>query len=198
MATCRQIIKDARRALYGEGYDNEPSAAEASAGLASLVGLYGHWIATGKFGKLTDVIASGAYEASEGERVSGGTVTLPTTITEDGVTRTPKDKSVVVVAGATPQLNLYDADLGAWVDTAALELDDTAPFSARLSLGLAALLAVAISDEAGVSVPVPPATQLKAKEAARALFKRDPVTVRVPNALLFLSRQTNRINQPSE
>lgn len=194
MTTVRDMIKRAMRQLQVLAAGREPKASEADDGLTSLQGLYDHLAATEAFGPLTNVLTSGVYEAAENERVTGATsVTLPTTVTDTitGLERSPKDRSVVVVAGATPETHLYDADLAGWVSIRALELSDEAPLSGRYSEGIAAQLAMLIAGEYGAQP-----TQMTADTARRgkrAMTRKDAFTA-APVALPLLCT-SNRMNR---
>jgi hypothetical protein len=156
--TCRDIIHAALRKLGILRPGAAASNGEASDALFSLQSLYLEWIEGGMFGPLTDVTATAAYEAKEGERVAsaGFTVTLPTTLIDvtSGESRSPVDLAVVVVvtAGAAQATSIYDANRGEWVSIAALDLADNAPLAGRGADGLAACLAKRLSDDYGEQV----------------------------------------------
>jgi hypothetical protein len=155
MTTIRETVRSALRKVGALTRGAEPSSSQARDGLEAFQSLLLEWVDNGKFGRLTNVIASADYEASEQERVvSGGfTITLPDTVVDDdtGETRPPKDLSLVVVvtAGAAPQVNLYDADRGEWVRLDTLEVADDAPLAGRGSDGLASCLAKRLAEEYG-------------------------------------------------
>lgn len=159
MATVRDIITRALRKLneIGEGQP-APTAYQAQSCLAGLQGWYDGAVASGLFGRLTDVTTDEAYDANEFERVTNTTatdvvVTLPTTV-EDTLTcetRVPVDLCpIVVINPQAGTLNyIYDGMLGQWVGLDALNLDSEAPLSRRGSDGLACLLALEMADEMG-------------------------------------------------
>lgn len=172
MCTCQVLFKRSLRMLGELASGREPAANEAADGLQALQGLYKHLVATGALGRLRDVLTAANYTAGENERVintSGGaiTITLPTTVNDynsygapgagttydygfvglpSGV-RAPRDRAVVVKAGATPTTWIYDADLASWVDVDGLALTSEAPFTQKLETGMAALLAAHIAGE---------------------------------------------------
>lgn len=202
MATCQALIKRSLRMLGELASGREPSSNEAADALQALQGLYKHLVATGTLGRLRDVLTATNYTAGENERVintSGGaiTITLPTTVTDyndyssaagstydygfcgsGNGTRAPRDRSVVVKAGATPTTWIYDADLAAWVDIDGLTLTSAAPFTQKLETGMAALLATHIASEYREG-PVSPMVSVGAAQCVSALTRRadSPATV---------------------
>lgn len=196
MPTCRETVNGAMRKIGRLAAGREPRAADSADGLAALQGLYRQWIVGGAFGRLADVIPTGAtYVARENERVfrnSAATlsVTLPETVatqpnprsyadevlTYDGVggtTRPPRDCAVVVVSDAFTGQTLefiYDGSQRLWQAINALTLDSIAPLSARDPKGLEACLAQQIADEFGAQVGV--ATQFQAATYATGLTHR--------------------------
>jgi hypothetical protein len=186
MATCRDIIKRAMRRLQLVASGREPKAAEAADGLIALQELYTSLISTGALGALNPLEISADYEALEWQRItntSGApvTITLPESIEDsyaEGGFRSPRDRAVVMIAGASPATWIYDAGLGAWVQIEALTLDSEAPLSTYLAGGLSAMLAVNIADEYGVEIP--PSTALAARSfmatvTGRHLEQRQPL-----------------------
>ncbi len=181
MATCQALIKRSLRLLGELNSGREPPANEAADGLEALKALYKHLVATGTLGRLRDVLASASLTAGENQRIvntSGSpiTITLPTQVQDcdtfnprgvcgpwdygfvnQAVTgmRPPRDRSVVVEAGAIPITYIYDADLASWVQIDNLVLTDEAPFTQKLATGMAALLAVHIAPEYGDNPPSP-------------------------------------------
>lgn len=190
--TILDLIKRALRQIGVVPAGQEPDSDQSADALIVLQGLYDHLAATQAFGPLTNVLTSGAYTAGENERITGASsVTLPTTITDpwNAEVRSPKDRSIVVVAGATPVTHLYDADLASWVEIRALTLTDEAPLSSRFSEGLAAMVAVMSASDYGV--PVSPMTADTARRGKRALTRTDPF--RAQNVALPLIRTSNRM-----
>lgn len=164
MVTCREIVTASLRkiGIIGSGR-RVPSADEAQDGLTNLRGMYERWATGGAFGKFREVIATADYTAHENERVrisAGVVVTLPTTIPASdrynltGDDRAPYDLACVIVtqSGTEPQLNVYDANAGAWVRLDGLTLDSAAPFAGRGRDGLACALAVFSAEEYGAAV----------------------------------------------
>lgn len=175
MATVRQLLTSAARKMrvVSEGVRTLAPYNE-EVGLQLLEGLYQHMMATGDFGRLTDVLVEADYEAKEFERVkdvsvAGVTITLPDTITiesdpcSDEDERVPRDLCPVVIVNrdtATPDNYVYDAMVGDWVPLfsatdekpTGFTLDSQAPLSQRGTDGLASVLAVAWGAERGVAV----------------------------------------------
>lgn len=170
--TVRQLITRSLRFLNVVSEGNPaPFAYAFDNALVALTDLYRQYIAMGAFGEITDVLTAADYTAGENERVinSGAaaiTVTLPTTITENGTARAPYDRAFVLVA-ADDATYLYDADQADWVRIETLTLDSTAPLSQRYGSGLAALLAASLAPEYGVVLD--PVTVALADEGARSL-----------------------------
>lgn len=178
MATCREIIKRAMRRLQLVASGREPKAAEATDGLTALQDLYTTLIAAGSLGSLSPLEISADYTALEWQRItntSGSpvTITLPESIEDgdaEGGYRAPRDRAVVLIAGASPATWIYDAGLGAWVQIEALTLNSEAPLSTYMAGGLSAQLAVYIADEYGQQAPV--ATALAARSFMTAITGR--------------------------
>jgi hypothetical protein len=86
VATCRDTVSGALRKIGRLGAGREPRPADQADGLAALQGLYRQWINGGAFGRLSDVVPTGAtYTARENERIfrnSSATLTidLPETV----------------------------------------------------------------------------------------------------------------------
>jgi hypothetical protein len=181
MATCRDIITRALRKL-NEVHEGQPAptAYAAKNALAGLQGWYDGAMATGLFGRLSDVTVADAYTAKEYERIVNTTVadvvvTLPDTIVdaETGDTRVPLDLVPVIVINpvAGPLSYIYDRMLGQWVGLNALTLDSEAPLSRRGADGLACLLAVVMSDE--FSGAVGAATTARARAFLASISQRN-------------------------
>lgn len=167
MATCLDVITRAMTKGRIRGLGDDPSAEESTVGLETLQSFYDELISLGAFGRLTEVIVDSAYTAGENERIyntSGSPVviTLPETVddTENGDTRPPRDRSLVVIAGDPTEAHLYSAPLGAWQQLTGLTLQSEAPLSERSFDGLASLLAVMLLEEYGK-----PVTQVLANRA---------------------------------
>lgn len=152
MATCRDIITRALQQARIVPLGRAPATKEAEAGMVALQGIYDGWFASGMFGTLKDIDASGDYEANEGERITGATtVTKPTQIDADTDTgyRPPYELSAIV--DVTNGNNWLWAG-GAWVDCVGLSLTDEAPLSNRDREGLSAHLATYLAEGFGQSV----------------------------------------------
>jgi hypothetical protein len=173
--TVRDLIKTGMRKAGVLASGRDPKAAELADGLDVVQGVYDGWALGGMFGRLTEVIATEDYEAKEGERVraeAGVTITLPTIITECGEDdRPPRDlATIVVVQDAAPQVNVYDAFVGAWVRLDSLTVDSVPPLMQRDRDGLGCCVGVAFADEFGG--PVGAATQSKAASFKLSLSAR--------------------------
>lgn len=143
MTTCRDIITLGLQLGRVVGVNRTPRASEAATGLDVLQGMYDGFFANGMFGRLTDVFKDANYTAKEGERIynDGVTITIPTTITDDGDERAPRDLSaIVVIASGVATNRVYSQ--GAWRNCSALTLDSDAPLAERDKAGLAALFAM--------------------------------------------------------
>lgn len=176
-ATCRDVVKAALRKLGVADPRQEPTADQGRDALESLKSLYAEWLTSGAFGTLYQTATAVDVVAKPGQAIlktADVVVTLPTILTEDTdcecrydygfIHCDPRlmDMAVVTVAST---LNtdieqwLYSAQTARWVRIDTLELSDIAPLTDRGSDGLAALLAVRIADDYGVS---PSAFTLKA------------------------------------
>lgn len=185
MATCTQLITLALRKLGAVESGVTPTTPETTDALELLQSLYSEWISKGRFGRLTNILIEGDYTAKENERIAytggaTGSITLPTTIALDGAEadpdssqtyRAPKDMSVVVIAGTTPQQFIYDADYGDWIALESLSGSSYAPLSNRYRSYLASELAVRYATEFSLSVP--PGVALEAAEG-RSAFTHKP------------------------
>lgn len=176
MATVRETVNGALRKLGRLGAAREARPADSADALATLQGLYRQWITSGAFGRLADVMPTGAeYTARENERVFRNqsatlTVNLPETVATyanprsypdevlsyDGVlgdNRPPRDCAVVVVSDAFTGITveyIYDGSQRLWQSIYDLTLDSPAPLSVRDPKGLEACLAMQLGDEFGV------------------------------------------------
>lgn len=146
MATCLDTVTNALVLRKIIGIGKEPKPAEAALGMVALQSLYDQWRTGGMFGELEDVYLDESDTAEEGKRYfvpTGLTLTDATSVYEDenGVTRQPRDLAMYesLTQAGLQSAKLYDRI--EWVDLLGLELSDTAPLSARNSLGLAACLA---------------------------------------------------------
>ena len=179
MATARDITNGALRKIGKLAGGREPRTQDASDALEALRGLYRQLINSGAFGRLRDVVPTGAaYTAGENERVFRNsdvtlTIDLPELVRRDlpcgplpydeeeayypnsvidNAMRPPRDCSVVVISDAfTAQTvhYIYDGQQRLWTPIDGLELDSVAPLSFRDPEGLKCLLATQINDEFG-------------------------------------------------
>lgn len=179
MATARDIVNGALRKIGKLAGGREPRTQDSTDALEALRGLYRQLINSGAFGRLRDVVPTGAaYTAGENERVfRNSDVTLSITLPElvrrdtpcgslpydeeetyypngviDNAMRPPRDCSVVVISDAfTAQTveYIYDGQQKLWTPVDGIELDSVAPLSARDPEGLKGLLAMQIVDEFG-------------------------------------------------
>ena len=179
MATARDITNGALRKIGKLAGGREPRAQDASDALEALRGLYRQLITFGAFGRLRDVVPTGAaYTAGENERVFRNsdvtmTIDLPELVMRDlpcgplpydeeeayypngvidNAMRPPRDCSVVVISDAfTAQTvhYIYDGQQRLWTPIDGLELGGVAPLSFRDPEGLKCLLATQINDEFG-------------------------------------------------
>lgn len=142
MPTCRNIITAAFRKgrVYGPGED--PTSEDMSDGLDELQSLYETWGSNGMFGRLTDTLQSGDYEAEPFQRIqiSDGTVTLPTEQPDDDEAPPFAMSFIEVIDTTNETVARYLYENGEWIDIAALALDDEAPLAGRGKMGLAACL----------------------------------------------------------
>lgn len=142
MPTCRDIIT---RALRIGRVTRNPTAREVDEGLNDLQGIYDGWVASGMFGRLTDVYASQDYEAQPGERVysNGHTITRATSVDGSEGARAPRDLQAISVYGTAWQHYIWT---GAWTELTGLTLNDEAPLADRDAEGLASLLAITLTE----------------------------------------------------
>lgn len=91
MATARQITNSALRKIGRLGGGREPRLSDQTDVLAALQGIYTSWIASGAFGRLTDVVPTGtSYVARGNERIlrtseAQMSVTLPELVSDGWV-----------------------------------------------------------------------------------------------------------------
>lgn len=179
MATCRDIVNGALRKIGKLAGGREPRTQDSTDALDSLRALYSYLVNSGAFGRMADIVPTGAtYVAGENERIFRNSsetlsITLPEMVrvdqyrsprpypeeypvyTTDHVNydmRPPRDCAFVAIQDAfTAQTveYLYDGQRKLWVGLSGLELEDVAPLSARDADGLKCLLATRINDEFG-------------------------------------------------
>lgn len=155
MVTCDRLITRALQKCHALDGGGTPEAVEASDALETFQSMVSEWFFGGKFGRWIEVREDAAYTAEEGESVGNTTdssiaITLPEEVEDDAEedgTRRPRDLTPVRVVGDPPAFYLYNASYGAWVRCSALALSDNAPLSDRSVDGLAAALAVRLSEE---------------------------------------------------
>lgn len=154
MTTCRDIIARAFRKLKVYAPGEEPSADDLADGLDELQGLYEAWGSGGLFGRLNDTLQSAGYEASPFDRVqiSGGTVTLPTSLSEDDEAPPYALSFIEVIDTDAPSVTRYLFENGEWLDVSELAATDEAPLSSRGRAGLVACLAVNLAEEYGAEI----------------------------------------------
>lgn len=123
-----------------------------------------------------EVAASADYTAKEGDRitVAAGDITLPTTITDDGDARPPKNFARVHILGDVDNAGLWVwvSSLGEWRQVDGLASGDDFPFGAEDVDGMAAQLAAALQPEYGASYQLQPAALAKASQSVAAFRSR--------------------------
>jgi hypothetical protein len=175
----RDIITAAARKLGIVRSGGTVSANDAADGLRSLTSLYNGWVNGGAFGRVYSVpiSTSGDYTAGPNQHINvltdeAVTIDLPAVMDTinwcnwrpgrdygwglnvpyaDGV-NVPPDKTVVRITdqfGPSRAIYIYDGYVQLWMRIDALGLNDEAPLSQRDADGLAAILAVRMSDEFG-------------------------------------------------
>jgi hypothetical protein len=206
VATCSSIINRALRKLGRLGAGRDARQQDAQDALDALRGLYSSWVASGAFGRMSDIIVNADATAGENQRiVRPADVTAEITLPEaydsaqgyppppygqawqspvlfEGINpniRPPRDGasvSVIDQATGTAQSWLYDGFVKRWVSIDSLTLTSEAPISGADPEGLAACLAVEVADQFSADIP--------------------PATVRA--AARFMWSMTNRASQPRE
>lgn len=150
MATVRDVVTRAFRALGVFGVTEDPDAAAADYALGAFQSMIDSWATGGMFGRLKDV--TDPREIEESTRIqTTGTVTIPTEFPDydgDANTRQPYDLSVIEVTDDNGRaVWLYNR--GSWVNVLAITLDDDAPLAYRGEHGLAMCLAEMVSGPYG-------------------------------------------------
>lgn len=177
MATCNEIINGSLVMLGKLRAGKVATGQDLADGMEALKGIYEDIVTSGSRGRLTNVIATAAYTAGEGERIVDGgfTITKPTTITEEdtGLTRPVKDLAVVQVVGTNPGTWLFEANLGAWSQIDTIAAASEAPLSTTRSLGLKARLALELADAYGAS---PSAVVIRNAQKFQAWLSRIPTS----------------------
>jgi hypothetical protein len=154
---CLDIITRAMRRIGVVASGKLPTDQEAADALESLKGIYRRWITEGGAGALKDVTPTGPYIAGENERIVSDnlavtSIDLPSTISDCGVSRPPRDASVVIIADTLSghvEDFIYDAGTREWVSIEALTLTSVPPLAMRDANGLACYLALELADEFG-------------------------------------------------
>lgn len=178
MTTPRDIVRRGLRAIGELSAGKQPSGSDAADGLERLQSLILDLPGLLHNARWCEVAVSTAYTAREGERctvTSPGAVTLPTTVTCDGVTRPPRDLSRVQILGASATnagLWIYSATRGAWGQADELTISSTLPFGSEDEEGLAAMFAVNIAAEYGGEADLGQRTIGTADRAARSFRSR--------------------------
>lgn len=100
----------------------------------------------------------------ERDRIDGGDfdtnftgLTVPANVDQNN--RQPDDLATAEIAGATPQVFIYDAALGDWVQLTGLGLDDDAPLTGRFQSGLTAMLSARIAARSSTQISPSLATE---------------------------------------
>lgn len=156
MSTVREIAQRAARRLGVQGSGETLDADAADDALACVSGFLLQAVSQCAEPGLTRVLISDAYTAGEDELIAADengpyTITLPVTVTDSrtGETRAPKNFSVVMIAGTTPQVFIYDEAYGDWQDIGSLALTDYCPLSTLNGEHLSAAVAGYMADEYG-------------------------------------------------
>lgn len=177
--SCRDIVNGALRKIGKLAGGREPRVQDSIDALDSLRSLYSYLVNSGAFGRMVDVVPTGAtYVAGENERIfrnSSATldITLPELVRVDAYCgprsypeeqpvystdpvssgmRPPRDCAFVAIQDAfTAQTveYLYDGQIKLWAPIKGLTLESVAPLAERDADGLKCLLATRISDEFG-------------------------------------------------
>ena len=142
MTTCRDVITRAYQMMGVAPIGEDIDATEAETGLSVLQSIFDRIVDKRVF---KPVIASGIYDANEGERISGAaSVVLPTVIEDDCEDRPPHDRAMIQYDIGAGMLT-FAWDRTAWTALDGLSLNSSVPF-ARNSEGLSALVALELSE----------------------------------------------------
>lgn len=177
MSTAKDIVRRALRLIGELTSGQQPTGAPAADGLERLQGLILDMPGLMQNGYWRETAANTAVTAKEGHRytvTAPGVITLPLTVTHDTHTRPPRDLAKVQIVGvaANKGLWLYSATKAAWGKADGLALGDELPFGTEDDEGLAAQLAVNMSDEYGTTTVLGPRTLAKAQQSARSFRAR--------------------------
>lgn len=171
--TCNDIITRAFRMRKILAVGDEPQDSEADEAMGVLESIYLR-LAETALRPGTPVFTEEDYEAEEGERVYGSsvTITLPETVI-DGEERRPLDLAAIATNEGSGW-EYWVSDRGDWIQVNDLEQADEAPFADRNKEGLAALLALELDTFGG---EVTPAMEQKARrfQAMMQPVNDDPV-----------------------
>lgn len=179
--TNADIIRRALRLIGVVAGGEEPSGTDQSDAMERLQSIILDLPGLILNGRWCEVAVSAAYTAKESQRITvtlPGVVTLPTTVTPTGgCSRPPLDLARVWIQGSADNVGLwvYVASLGEWRQLDGLELGGAFPFGPEDVGGMAAKLAVAVSDEYGAQYPAGPVTQAQAATSTasfRSRFKK--------------------------
>jgi hypothetical protein len=157
MATCRAIIKRALQKLAIIAPGNDPEASEADTGLAVVQGLFDGWGSGGMFGRVINGLAGIDPDTivSTALPEPGAPVELPILVRDsDGEEVPPPDLAYAEHVDETTsdrRAYLYDGRMAKWVRVDALTLDSDCPLARRNSEGMAAVVAVAMAEDFGVT-----------------------------------------------
>ncbi len=155
MASCREVENRTAKRFSVLQIGENLEADEAAEAHSVLVGVYLDALERSAKPGLTRVLVTSAtYTAGEDELiaydgVTSATITLPVTVVDvkTGLTRAPKDRSVVMIPGTTAQAYIYDEMYGDWVDVCGLAQTDYAPFSNTNMEALSGALAMFLAGE---------------------------------------------------
>lgn len=190
MTTCRDAIASALRKLGALSKYENPSDQDEAVGMAAITTLFDGWLAGGKFGRLRDRYAAADYTARAGERVrSSAVITLPAYTTDNagsygcddyGFWRgcddsCPTNLAVIVVVNpvaGTRQVNLWEANVGAWVRLDNLTASDALPLATIGAEDFACCLAKALASEVGAAGELTPLTLQRANLFEQRLTMR--------------------------
>lgn len=157
MATCRYTIKRALQKLAIIAPGNDPEASEAETGLAVLQGLFDGWGSGGMFGRVVNGLAGIDPDTVVTTALPevGAPVELPILVRDiDGEEVPPPDLAYAENVNATTSVRrayLFDGRMAKWVRVDALTLDSECPLSRRNSEGMAAVLAMTMAEDFGVT-----------------------------------------------
>lgn len=177
MARCQDIIRRALRSMGVLQAGQEPAGPDASDGMERLQSLLLDLPGLIQNARWCEVAISAAYTAIEGARVTvtaPGVVTLPDVVTCDGRARPPLDLARIQISGTADNAGIwiYSATKAEWGRVDDLTLTDDIPFGDEDVEGLAALLAVNMSDEFGDTATIGPRTLALAGTSARSFRAR--------------------------